>query len=75
MGKLETEFPNDYQERIERLSEYIASTGKKYKNHLATIRAWSRKEQQQFDNKPRKKYIGDSTGEDYSKLPEWMRPI
>ena len=42
--KLQEEFPHDYSERIDRLSEYIASTGKSYKNHLATIRAWSRKE-------------------------------
>ena len=42
--KLVEEFPHDYTERIERLSEYIASTGKKYKSHLATIRAWSRKD-------------------------------
>ena len=42
--KLQTEFPHDYTERIERLSEYIASTGKKYKNHLATIRNWARKD-------------------------------
>lgn len=40
--KLQTEFPHDYSDRIERLSEYIASTGKKYKNHLATIRNWAR---------------------------------
>ena len=40
--KLQAEFPHDYTERIERLSEYIASTGKKYKNHLATIRNWAR---------------------------------
>ena len=42
--KLREEFPNDCFERIERLSEYIASTGKKYKSHLATIRAWARKD-------------------------------
>lgn len=42
--KLTEEFPHDYTERIERLSEYIASTGKKYKSHLATIRSWARKE-------------------------------
>lgn len=42
--KLKEEFPHDYTERIERLSEYIASTGKKYKSHLATIRAWARKD-------------------------------
>ena len=41
---LQMEFPHDYTERIERLSEYIASTGKKYKSHLATIRAWARKD-------------------------------
>jgi Asp-tRNA(Asn)/Glu-tRNA(Gln) amidotransferase C subunit len=44
MDKLRTEFPHDYTDRIERLSEYIASTGKSYKCHLATIRAWSRKD-------------------------------
>lgn len=42
--KLQVEFPHDYTDRIDRLSEYIASTGKKYKNHLATIRAWARKD-------------------------------
>lgn len=42
--KLQEEFPHDYADRIERLSEYIASTGKKYKSHLATIRAWARKD-------------------------------
>ena len=44
MEKLKNEFPVDYMERIERLSGYIASTGKSYKNHLATIRNWARKE-------------------------------
>ena len=42
--KLIEEFPHDYTERIERLSEYIASTGKKYKSHLATIRSWAKKD-------------------------------
>ena len=43
-ARLQAEFPADYQERIERLSEYIASSGRRYKNHLATIRCWARKE-------------------------------
>lgn len=47
MKKLQAEFPADYQERIERLSGYIASTGKSYKNHLATIRNWARKDKEQ----------------------------
>lgn len=42
--KLKEEFPTDYTERIERLSEYIASKGAKYKNHLATIRSWARRD-------------------------------
>ena len=44
MEKLKTEFPYDWEDRIERLSSYIESTGKKYKNHLATIRNWARKD-------------------------------
>ena len=44
MEKMKDEFPADYEERIERLSEYIESKGAKYKNHLATIRAWSRRD-------------------------------
>jgi predicted phage replisome organizer len=46
LEKLKTEF-SDWEDRIERLSEYIASKGKSYKNHLATIRAWARKEKPQ----------------------------
>ena len=45
--RLQEEFPHDYSDRIERLSEYIASTGKKYKSHLATIRSWARKDSSQ----------------------------
>lgn len=44
LEKLKTEFPKDWESRIERLSEYIASSGKSYKNHLATIRSWARKD-------------------------------
>lgn len=44
MEKLKTEFPTDYRDRIERVSEYCASTGKSYKNYLATIRNWAKKD-------------------------------
>lgn len=43
LQKLMTEY-SDYQERIERLSSYVASTGKRYKSHYATIRNWARKD-------------------------------
>lgn len=44
LEKLKDEFPTDWEERIERLSYYMASTGKRYKNHLATIRNWARRD-------------------------------
>lgn len=44
LEKLQAEFPTDWEERIERLSAYMASTGKGYKNHLATIRNWARRD-------------------------------
>lgn len=50
-AKLQTEFPHDYTERIDRLSEYMASTGKSYKNHLATIRNWAKRDKPQKQTK------------------------
>lgn len=46
MEKLKAEFPQDYKERIERLSGYIAQSGKTYKSHLAVIRNWARKDKE-----------------------------
>ncbi|HFH0094315.1 TPA: replisome organizer [Enterococcus faecium] len=67
MGKLKTEFPNDYQERIERLSEYCESSGKTYKNYLATIRSWARKEK----SEPKNASSGYKRTGRREKLPEW----
>ena len=44
LEKLQAEFPNDWQQRIDSLSRYMKSTGKVYKDHLATIRNWARME-------------------------------
>lgn len=49
LDKLKTEYP-DWQDRIERLSSYVASTGKTYKSHYATIRNWARKNQEKVVN-------------------------
>lgn len=48
-GKLRQEFPEDYQMRVERLAEYMASTGRSYKNHLATIRSWAKREKPKYN--------------------------
>ena len=40
LSELQNDFPAVWQEYIERLSEYMASTGKQYRSHTATIRRW-----------------------------------
>lgn len=47
LEKLKNEFPTDWEQRIERLSEYIEIKHPKYKNHLAVIRSWARKDKKQ----------------------------
>lgn len=44
LEKLKAEFPSDWAERIEQVSTYCASKGKSYKNYLATIRSWARRD-------------------------------
>ena len=39
--QLQEELPGKWEFYIDRLSGYIASTGKKYRNHAATIRSWA----------------------------------
>ena len=41
LSELQAELPDKWEYYIDRLSGYIASTGKKYKNHAATIRRWA----------------------------------
>lgn len=54
MENLKTEFPTDWEEKIENLSSYMESHGKTYKNHLATIRNWARKDGQRHSQQPRR---------------------
>ena len=53
LDKLKAEF-SDWQHRIERLSAYMASTGKAYKNHLATIRNWAKRDAEKTPAAPKK---------------------
>ena len=41
LAELKKELPGKWEYYIDRLSGYIASTGRKYKNHAATIRRWA----------------------------------
>ena len=62
--KLTDEFPSDYAELIERLSVYMESTGKSYKNHLATIRQWARKDKENR-SQPQQQKSNRTTGNVY----------
>ena len=64
MGKLQEEFPHDWHERIESLSSYMASHGKSYKNHLATIRNWAKKDKPQKQAKNTNPFL-DLAGDCY----------
>ena len=59
LDKLKVEY-SDWKERIENLSSYVASTGKSYKSHYATIRNWARKDAEK--PKGRKEVV-----------PEWIK--
>ncbi|WP_270420706.1 phage replisome organizer N-terminal domain-containing protein [Acidaminococcus massiliensis] len=69
LEKLKTEFPDDWEKRIERLSAYMASTGKSYKNHLATIRNWARM-QKERDEKSRAAEVKQFAGNEDE---EWKK--
>ena len=72
LEKLTAEYP-DINQRIERLSGYIASTGKKYKSHYATIRNWARKDQEQPKTRPiyTKPTAADQLNDAYNMMAAW----
>lgn len=68
LEKLKDEFPSDYESRIENLSSYIASTGKTYKNHLATIRNWARNEKERAPTQHQPSQNNHSSGNPFLDL-------
>ena len=44
-SELKEELPDKWAYYVERLSEYMTSTGKSYDNHAATIRKWAAEDQ------------------------------
>ena len=72
--KVKAYFPNDYEERIQSLDDYIQSKGKQYKDFFATLRTWARKEGYKPPTKeePQQEYkevdLSDLTDEEYDML-------
>lgn len=77
MAKLKAEFPNDWEERIERLSDYMESKGKTYKNHLATIRCWAKRDEKKNASKTaiRNDSSWEKTEEEIQDDEAWMKNI
>ena len=68
LEKLKAEYP-DYSDRIENLSNYLASSGKTYKSHYATIRNWARKEKAQ----PKVNKVARELDESYDMMAKWAK--
>jgi phage replication O-like protein O len=64
-GKLKERFNHNSEELIERLSAYLASTGKRYRSHYATILNWKRREH--GDNRKRTRTIPET----YTPTPDY----
>lgn len=76
LAKLKAEFPNDWQERIERLSAYMASAGKSYKNHLVTIRNWARRDSEERNKRAsRNESKWQKTEEEKQDEEAWMMNV
>ena len=58
LADLQVSFPAVWEQYIEKLSEYMASTGKRYQSHAATIRRWA--------GEDAKKTVTPSRNRDYS---------
>ena len=74
LEKLRDEFP-DWEERIERLSSYVASTGKSYKSHYATIRNWAKKDHAQKAQPVKQTYkratVAEQLDSSYHMMADW----
>ena len=49
--KLTLKFKDSLSSLIERLSSYVASKGRRYSSHYATLLTWSRREEEKRDNR------------------------
>ena len=72
MEQLQGEFP-DWEQRVERLSEYMAQSGRTYQNHLATIRAWARQDREEQAQKAEaEKSKERSQSYDIEEFEQWL---
>lgn len=63
LTELQTELPTLWQNYIDRLSEYMASTGKQYQSHAATIRRWAAEDKKKAAQQGRNRDYSVQEGE------------
>lgn len=74
LEKLKERFPYDWQERIENLSQYMSSKGKRYKSHYATILAWARKDdREKAEHRKSKNQTAQQLDDFYDMAAEWAK--
>lgn len=72
LEKLKAELPGFWKPYIESLSAYMKSTGKSYKDHLATIRNWARRDAEKAQQEKKTKTPGNKAAEELSDSYEMM---
>lgn len=77
LAKLKAEFPNDWRERIDNLSSYMETHGRKYKNHLAVIRCWARNDAEKNASKARSRNESqwEKTEEEMHDEEAWLKNV
>ena len=63
LTELQKELPALWQTYVDRLSEYMASTGKQYQNHAATIRRWAAEDRKKAATQTRNREYSVREGE------------
>lgn len=63
LTELQKELPALWQTYVDRLSEYMASTGKQYQNHAATIRRWAAEDRRKAATQTRNRDYSVREGE------------
>ena len=74
--KLQNEFPDEWERKVENMSKYMKTSGRSYKNHYEKIREWIMKDKKEgYHNNQSIRKGGEQNGEDRGQsfnVNEWL---